>query len=263
MIPLAVPNMTGKEAEYVADAISRNQPRQGDYVGRFERMVAESCGREWCVAVNAGTSSIHLMLYALQFSGEVETAAHCFQALSNTLKLVGCQPIYCDWEINHDGTPVAEERRPWPYFVDAAPAVGIKQSDGIALCLSFNGNKTVTTGQGGAIVGDDLELEYYLRKLAVPKFGGLFNYAMANVNAAIGVAQMERLEEFLEKKATIWQRYADSGLSMVDAGESRWMSLMRGPLGYVGAEFEAKDFWPSLDPSVPDRGLDALPCSTS
>ena len=79
--------------------------------------------------------------------------------------------------------------------------------------LSFNGNKVITTGGGGMIITDDAELakraKYITTTAKVPhpyefvhdEIG--YNYRMPNLNAALGCAQMERLDEFLTIKADL------------------------------------------------------------
>tara|TARA_B110000027_G_scaffold134157_1_gene165251 strand:+ start:1953 stop:3134 length:1182 start_codon:yes stop_codon:yes gene_type:complete len=73
--------------------------------------------------------------------------------------------------------------------------------------LSFNGNKVITTGGGGMLVTDDLDLALRAKHITttakIPHSFEFvhdevgFNYRMPNLNAALGCAQMERLEEFL------------------------------------------------------------------
>ena len=79
--------------------------------------------------------------------------------------------------------------------------------------LSFNGNKVITTGGGGMIITDDPELAKRAKHITttakVPhpyefvhdEIG--YNYRMPNLNAALGCAQMERLDEFLTIKAQL------------------------------------------------------------
>jgi len=87
-------------------------------------------------------------------------------------------------------------------------------------CLSFNGNKTVTCGGGGAIVGDDDAWCARARHLGTTARVGRdydhdqvgFNYRMTNLAAAVGCAQMERLESFVAAKRRIRAGY-ESGLA--------------------------------------------------
>jgi perosamine synthetase len=85
--------------------------------------------------------------------------------------------------------------------------------------LSFNGNKVITTGGGGMILFQDKELALKAKHLTttakVPdpwefmhdEIG--YNFRMPNLNAALGVAQMESLPFFLEQKKQLHQRYID------------------------------------------------------
>lgn len=84
--------------------------------------------------------------------------------------------------------------------------------------LSFNGNKVITTGGGGMIVTDDEALAKRAKHITttakIPhpyefvhdEVG--YNYRLPNLNAALGCAQMERLEEMLAIKAEVARRYA-------------------------------------------------------
>ena len=83
--------------------------------------------------------------------------------------------------------------------------------------LSFNGNKTITTGGGGAILTQDSELARHAKHLTTTaklphrwdyvhdEVG--FNYRMPNLNAALGCAQLEQLPDFLACKRTLFLRY--------------------------------------------------------
>ncbi|MBD63295.1 MAG: aminotransferase DegT [Gammaproteobacteria bacterium] len=88
--------------------------------------------------------------------------------------------------------------------------------------LSFNGNKVITTGGGGMIITDDSDLAYQAKHITttskIPhpyefvhdEIG--YNYRMPNLNAALGCAQMERLDEFLTIKAKLanqWGTFFD------------------------------------------------------
>lgn len=83
--------------------------------------------------------------------------------------------------------------------------------------LSFNGNKTITTGGGGAILTNDEELGRLAKHLTTTAklphrweyrhdhIG--YNFRLPNINAALGCAQMEQLPGFLEKKRVLATRY--------------------------------------------------------
>jgi len=85
--------------------------------------------------------------------------------------------------------------------------------------LSFNGNKIITTGGGGAILTNDARLAQQAHHLTTTaktphaweyhhdQVG--FNYRLPNINAAVGLAQMEQLPDFITRKRKIAQNYRD------------------------------------------------------
>lgn len=89
---------------------------------------------------------------------------------------------------------------------------------GLMGTLSFNGNKTVTTGGGGAIISNDPELARRAKHLTTTakvnhrwefrhdEIG--YNYRLPNINAALGCAQLEQLPDFLRAKRHLFERYA-------------------------------------------------------
>lgn len=88
---------------------------------------------------------------------------------------------------------------------------------GLMGTLSFNGNKTITTGGGGAILTNVPELARHAKHLTttakVPHRWDYvhdevaYNYRMPNINAALGCAQLEQLPEFLTAKRRLFERY--------------------------------------------------------
>jgi aminotransferase in exopolysaccharide biosynthesis len=111
-------------------------------------------------------------------------------------------------------------------------------------CLSFNGNKIITTGGGGMILTDDADLAekaQYLTKQAKDdriryihnEIG--YNFRLTNIQSALGVAQLEQLPGFLERKREIYFQYqaalnGQDGLTIADvpdyADNNHWMNLL-------------------------------------
>jgi perosamine synthetase len=112
--------------------------------------------------------------------------------------------------------------------------------------LSFNGNKIITTGGGGAILTDDEELGVCAKHLTTTaklphayefihdQVG--YNYRMPNLNAALGVAQLQKMPSYLEKKKTLAARYASvfdgiDGVSLIKQPEgcesNYWLNALR------------------------------------
>ena len=83
---------------------------------------------------------------------------------------------------------------------------------------SFNGNKIITTGGGGAVTANKSEVVDHIRYLSTQAKNDPhyyihnevgYNYRMTNIQAALGVAQMEELEEFIERKHRNYDLYKD------------------------------------------------------
>lgn len=112
---------------------------------------------------------------------------------------------------------------------------------GKASALSFNGNKTITTGGGGAILTNDEKLGQFAKHLTttarVPHEWRIehdhigYNYRMPNINAALGCAQLEKLPEFLRKKRDLAERYSSA------------FQNINGASFFEEPEFAQSNFW--------------------
>lgn len=122
--------------------------------------------------------------------------------------------------------PIREmcERRGFFLVEDGAEAHGATYGDrkvgsfGRVSCFSFYGNKILTTGEGGMCLTDDQQLADRMRMLRDhamrperrywhAEVG--FNYRMTNLQAAVGVAQLERLEASVRRKVEVARRYSE------------------------------------------------------
>ena len=112
-------------------------------------------------------------------------------------------------------------------------------------CLSFNGNKIITTGGGGMILTDNKKLANRARYLTTQakddpvryihdEIG--YNFRLTNIQAALGVAQLEQLPVFLKRKREIFSQYQTAfdniaGLTLVGvpdyADNNHWMNLLQ------------------------------------
>lgn len=275
-IPLHEPRFTGREREYVLDAIdSTFVSSVGEYVNRFEKMMAEAAGTKFAVAIVNGTAALHLslLLAGVERDDEVLTQALTFIATANAVSYIGAKPVFIDvdkdtlglspqklsdflkefGEKRSDGftynkfsgrrikacvpmhtfgfpcrideiVKIAEQ---WNITVieDAAESAGSfykgkhTGSFGTMGTFSFNGNKTITCGGGGAIVTDDEALAKKAKHLStqakVPHAWEFvhdetgYNYRMPNLNAAMACAQLEQLNDFIEIKRKLASRYSE------------------------------------------------------
>ena len=364
MISLAMPNLTGNEKKYLDNCIDTTFVSSvGEYVDKFEGMIADSTGSIDAIATSSGTAGLHTALTAVgvRRGDLVIIPTFTFIASANAVRHCGADPwlmdvALLDWcldvglvknEIGENceqadghlyhketGKRVAALMPVYtlgnipcmngfrqiaddfgiPLVVDAACAVGAtyegRQFGGLAdlSVLSFNGNKTITCGGGGAVVGCNQELLGHVRHLTTTArvwpdydFDEVgFNYRMTNIQAAVGVAQMERLDCFVRTKRYVRRYYAErldrfakeKGLSFfpTTSGSSCWFSGIILPEGAVlnetktvcaklkEAGIEAKTFWKPVHlqkpyASCPKSKVDVaeklwqriitLPCSTS
>lgn len=136
-------------------------------------------------------------------------------------------PCDMDWIID-----IAEDHDLY-VIEDAAQAHGAEYkgkkvgSFGDISCFSFYGNKTMTTGEGGMCLTNNEEIAEKIRLLINHGKNPTkhfwhdvigFNYRMTNLQAAVGVAQLNKLEEFIEKKRKIAKRYSE-GLKELEEEE--------------------------------------------
>ena len=137
-------------------------------------------------------------------------------------RVAAIMPVYTLGEIP-DMEKIGEIARKYnlPLVADAAAAVGAEYK-GLKIgkladltVLSFNGNKTVTAGGGGMVLGNKEELMKNIKHITTTSrvtseydhdMVG-YNYRMTNVQAAIGCAQMERMEKLVERKRKIRSYY--------------------------------------------------------
>ncbi|NVK18593.1 MAG: aminotransferase class I/II-fold pyridoxal phosphate-dependent enzyme [Methylocystaceae bacterium] len=199
-----------------------------------------------------------------------------------------------------------------PVIADAAAALGatyknrqLAEHGADVAVFSFNGNKTVTAGGGGSVIARDPDVLAKIKHITTTArvsdaydhdvVG--FNYRMTNLQAAVGCAQMELLDDFVAAKRRIAQRYnaALSGIEGVSAfPEPTWaqsacwfsgvlLSIsMKNVSEYISAlracEIGARPFWKPMHLQRPYKNMFSstmtvtddiwsriltLPCSTN
>lgn len=136
-----------------------------------------------------------------------------------------------------------------PVIEDAAESIGSKYKSklsgtfGVTSCFSFHGSKTLATGEGGMLVTDDQNV--YDRCMILRDHGRLpgdtlfqntevgYKYKMSNLQAALGLAQLERIDALIAKKKQIhkWYQEALRSLEFInlnpehpDVENSYWMT---------------------------------------
>ena len=279
--PLHIPDFGGKEKDYLGQCIDSNFVSYlGEFVCRFEQMVAEYTTVKRAVATVNGTTALHaaLKVVGVNPGDEVLIPALTFVATANAVSSCGAIPHFIDvdektlgidssrlseylanvTEVDDDScfnkkngahiraiipmhtfghpvdmNPLIDVCRYYHIEIieDAAESLGSIYKNrhtgnfGKAAIMSFNGNKIITTGGGGAILTNDDSFADRIKHITttgkVPhrwEFNHdciAFNYRMPAINAALGCAQMEKLPDFLYRKRQLAERYK-TAFKMID-----------------------------------------------
>ena len=161
----------------------------------------------------------------LEQYGEVRADGHCWNRSSGNI-IRACVPVHNLGHPARAGKIVNVcERYNIAVIEDAAESLGSLAGQqhtgrvGLMGVLSFNGNKIITTGGGGALITDNAVLAKRLKHLTTTaktphpwlfqhdEVG--FNYRLPNLNAALGLAQMAQLATFVAKKRDLAKYYSE------------------------------------------------------
>jgi perosamine synthetase len=248
-IRLGWPELGEAELAEVAEVLESGMLTMGPKVDEFEAQVARACEVDHALAVTSGTAALHLAVHAfgLQPGDEVLVPAYTFPATANVVALLGLKPVLVDVDpdtMNLDpaklevgprtrlllgvhlfGRPLRLHELPdLPLLEDAAGALGARYRGracgglGVAGCLSFHPRKIVTTGEGGAVTTNDEAFagaaremrNHGWRSLVPPDMPGPgLNYRLSDILAAVGIPQMNRLDELLATRTRIADGYSE------------------------------------------------------
>jgi perosamine synthetase len=258
-IPLAKPDISDVDVDAVLAVMRSSQLALGPNLDAFELAMAEYIGVETAVAVNSGTSALHLILEALGIGegDEVITTPFSFIASTNCILFVRATPVFVDIDpaslcIDPDRVEAAITPRTkailavdvfgqpadWPaieqiadrhglvLIEDSAESLGSSLGGrrcggfGRAGIFGFYPNKQITTGEGGIVVTDDTELARLCRSMANQGRGDGsdwlshvrlgYNYRMDELSAALGLAQLGRIDEIVAARNRVAEQYADA-----------------------------------------------------
>lgn len=265
MIKLAKAQLGLEELSKVQEAFNYGYFGLAYNVQKFEQDLAQFIGSSSVVAVNTGTSALHLALEACGITSgdEVIVPSLTFVASFQAITQTGAKPIACEVDPDTLLIDIEDVKRritsktkaimPVHYggsicdmdillklkedlgiriIEDAAHAIGsiykgkMVGSFGDITCFSFDSIKTITCGEGGAIVCHDPQLDKNIRQkrllgisretyskdwrergwfYQVEQQG--FRYHMSNINAAIGIVQLKKIREFIQCRRNICTRY--------------------------------------------------------
>ena len=265
-IPITIPYLGEEEAEAAKEVVLSGWVTQGPKVEQFERDFAKYCHAKYAVAVSNGTTALHLSLYdsGVQAGDEVICPSMSFIATANAIKHCGAEPVFA--EVNADfnldiedvkrkitkntkaivlvhqiGTPAdidafkklcLEENL--VLVEDAACGVGAEYkgrkigSEAEYACFSLHPRKIITTGEGGMILTNSIEIRDRLKLLrqhgmsvndrvrhnsssvVIESYDVVgFNFRMTDVQAAIGIEQVKKLDFIIQRRHLIAKAYVE------------------------------------------------------
>src|ERR1035437_1328436 len=255
-IPLSSPDITESEIDAVASVMRTARLSLGPKLEEFEDAVAAYTGAAHAVAVNSGTSGLHLCTRAIGISegDEVIVPSFSFIAVANAVRYERAIPVFVDIDpdtLNLDPAKVEAAITPRTRAIlavhtfgypadlssifsiarkyglrvieDACEAIGAEFEGrkvgplGEAGVFAFYPNKQITTGEGGVIVTQSSQIAALARAqrnqgrthpgdwLEHGELG--YNYRLSEINCALGIEQLKRLESILKRRAEIARAY--------------------------------------------------------
>ena len=278
-IPIYKPRIDESEFSNVLDCLESSWiSSRGEYLEKFENDIKNFLGAKYCSTTSNGTTALHLAMLALDIKNgdEVITTNFTYVASTNAILMVGAKPIFCDINENdlNINTDLIEDlitpktkallvtnvygnmanfealntiaKKYNLYLIeDAAESLGAtfkgKKSGNLAdvSTLSFFGNKTITTGEGGMIICKNKHIYSKVNQLknqgnskSKVYFHDVlgYNYRMTNIQAAIGCAQLQKINSILKSKRRVFEFYKSNLSDYVeflapipDSNSSYWM----------------------------------------
>jgi len=236
----------------------------GEFIDQFELRFANFCNTKYAVSCSNGTTALHLALASsgIKEGDEVLVSSLTNMASFFAVHYLNAKPVPVDIDLktltmdpedlarkvnsktkgimpvhlfghpaNMDPINEIAQINNLSVFEDCAEAHGAEYKGekvgGLsnAGCFSFFANKILTTGEGGMITTNDINLANKARSLKALAFGignkfmhadiG-FNYRMTNLQAAVGCGQMDRVDQLIEKRIEISRFYTEQLLGYSD-----------------------------------------------
>lgn len=258
-ISLSDSDITDLEISTVLNVLKSKRLALGPYLEKFQQSIKEFTKVKYALAVNSGTSALHLILKSLNFQKDQKMLVSPFSFISsaNVALFEGGIPVFIDidpqtYNISPQklrefidksyqedittlmGVDIFGIPLPWDeiYSIlpqeiniieDSCEALGGEYKNkklgtfGKAGAFAFYPNKQITTGEGGIIVTDNEEIFDLCKSMSNQGRGKSgewliserlgYNYRMDEMSAALGFAQMQRIDEISKKRKEKAQRY--------------------------------------------------------
>tara|TARA_B100001964_G_scaffold243582_1_gene321955 strand:+ start:725 stop:1888 length:1164 start_codon:yes stop_codon:yes gene_type:complete len=268
MLVFGQPNIEKKEILEVIDTLKSGWLGTGPKVAKFEKLICKYKKIKNTIAVNSCTAALHLSLLAIQLKKgeEVILPSMTFAATANAVIHAGGVPVFADCKVetmNIDindierkitkktkaiipvhfaGRPcemdkvlLIAKRYNLKVIEDCAHAIETKYNGKFAGtfgdigCLSFYVTKNLATGEGGALITNNIKYADKIKVLALhgltknawSRFGDKgyshykvispgFKYNMMDIQASIGIHQLKKITNSWKKRKKIWEYYNKS-----------------------------------------------------
>jgi len=260
MIPYGKQCLDKSDYKSVLKVLKSDYITQGPTILKFEEEIAQITKSKYAVAISSGTTALHLayLVANLKPGDEVITTPNTFVATTNMALLIGAKPVFCDIRsdtynideskieslitsktkiivpVHFAGHPCNMEkiwdiasRHNLIVIEDATHALGASYQNipigggkSAMTIFSFHPVKPITTGEGGAIVTNNLELYKKLKHLrshgiikdkngfnVMTELG--YNYRLADINAALGLSQLSKLKKFISLRQKVANQYQE------------------------------------------------------
>jgi dTDP-4-amino-4,6-dideoxygalactose transaminase len=262
MIRLAKPWITDAEKQAVAEVLDSGWLADGEKVTEFERMLAKYVGVKHAIVVPNATLGLELAVRSLGVRGRVGVPAFTHPATALAPSRAGCRVGFFDVAPNGntDGQYIAEfcdRHSPsavipvsWggtalgedvylnataydvPVIEDCACGLGAINSAGQKAgsvadvsVVSFHPRKIITTGEGGALLTNRGDVAEYARDAKNFCGSAGTNLKMSDVNAAIGIVQLQRIDEIIADRRRLASLYEEE---LHHAWIHTWYPVVRG-----------------------------------
>jgi perosamine synthetase len=307
-IPWALPHLFGNESANLLEAIESTWISGGRFVDDLERRLSEHLESPHVVSTSNGTTALHLAYLALGIGpgDEVIGPGFAFAAPANMTLALGATPVFADVDPDHwclDPEQVANLITPNTKAIIAVHTYGnvcdmdallaLGKEHGVAVVedtaealfsryrgkwagaigdlgsLSFQATKTITTGEGGAVLTADSERADLMRLI---RNHGMrerryfhsvvgHNFRLTNLQAALGCAQLDNLEEILAAKRRVYEGYRER-LSDLEGVSLQGFCDGVDPLVWVtGVRLDPEAFGPrdAVMAAMSDAGVETRP----
>lgn len=248
VIPHSRPTLGTGEFRRAAEVIRSGHLAQGKMVQAFEQAFTDRMrGRTSAAAVSSGTAALQLVLIAMGIGAkdEVIIPSYVCSALLNAVHTVAAKPVLADIDPDTGNMdPLDAKKRITrrtkaiivphmfglaadldrltalgvPIIEDCAQAIGSTYAGqpvgtfGQAAIFSFYATKVMTTGEGGMVVSGQKKIIGRIKDLREydekPEYKIRYNYKMTDIQAALGLAQLDQLETFIRRRRRIAKKYS-------------------------------------------------------